>query len=308
MNFIINSVTCYFEKKRAFATGIAVCGSGLGSAILAPLIEWLINIYGWKGAMLIISGLILNCCVCGALFRPIEYIKIQEDNLDKKIVKKTTKKVKETNSKAKPNNCIKITLSQPELELLTIDNANNHTNYLTPSNELDRKRFSTSLNHVNEINSNNLSCNSRLINESVSLNSIQVSTTDSFQSSKNNSIFNQRRRSFTLSPRILNRKDIFYSGSLINIPQYKSNPIIFTLPKQQTIDESKEDWLICKLCHCSNEIIDVLKEMMDFKLLTNVIFLIFAISNFLTSIGFFVPHIYIKVINYIANKRNILLM
>ena len=144
MNFIINSVTCYFEKKRAFATGIAVCGSGLGSAILAPLIEWLINIYGWKGAMLIISGLILNCCVCGALFRPIEYIKIQKDNLDKKIVKKTTKKVKETNSKAKPNNCIKITLSQPELELLTIDNANNHTNYLTPSNELDRKRFSTS--------------------------------------------------------------------------------------------------------------------------------------------------------------------
>jgi hypothetical protein len=23
------SVTCYFEKKRAFATGIAVCGSGI---------------------------------------------------------------------------------------------------------------------------------------------------------------------------------------------------------------------------------------------------------------------------------------
>ena len=26
----IVSVTCYFEKKRSFATGIAVCGSGIG--------------------------------------------------------------------------------------------------------------------------------------------------------------------------------------------------------------------------------------------------------------------------------------
>jgi hypothetical protein len=27
----------YFEKKRAFATGIAVCGSGLGTFIMAPV-------------------------------------------------------------------------------------------------------------------------------------------------------------------------------------------------------------------------------------------------------------------------------
>ena len=33
----IVSVSIYFEKKRAFATGIAVCGSGLGTFIFAPL-------------------------------------------------------------------------------------------------------------------------------------------------------------------------------------------------------------------------------------------------------------------------------
>ena len=27
----------YFEKKRAFATGIAVCGSGLGTFVMAPV-------------------------------------------------------------------------------------------------------------------------------------------------------------------------------------------------------------------------------------------------------------------------------
>ena len=33
----IVSVSIYFEKKRAFATGIAVCGSGVGTFIMAPV-------------------------------------------------------------------------------------------------------------------------------------------------------------------------------------------------------------------------------------------------------------------------------
>lgn len=33
------------------------------------------DIYGWKGAILIQSGFILNCVLCGALFRPLEHPK-----------------------------------------------------------------------------------------------------------------------------------------------------------------------------------------------------------------------------------------
>ena len=36
----IVSVSIYFEKKRAFATGIAVCGSGLGTFLLSPFTKW----------------------------------------------------------------------------------------------------------------------------------------------------------------------------------------------------------------------------------------------------------------------------
>lgn len=68
----IVSVTCYFEKRRAFATGIAVAGSGIGSALFAPLTDFLITTFGWRGAMVIVSGLVLNCSVFGALFRPLE--------------------------------------------------------------------------------------------------------------------------------------------------------------------------------------------------------------------------------------------
>lgn len=46
----------YFEKRRAFATGIAVCGSGIGGFLLNPVSEWLIKNYDWDGALLWQAG------------------------------------------------------------------------------------------------------------------------------------------------------------------------------------------------------------------------------------------------------------
>lgn len=68
----IVSVTQYFEAKRSLATGIAVCGSGFGTFIFAPLTKYLIEGFGWRGAMLIIGGIVLNCIIFGAMFRPLE--------------------------------------------------------------------------------------------------------------------------------------------------------------------------------------------------------------------------------------------
>jgi len=38
----------YFDKKRAMATGIAVCGTGIGTFVLAPIVNLLVSEYGWK--------------------------------------------------------------------------------------------------------------------------------------------------------------------------------------------------------------------------------------------------------------------
>ncbi|XP_050297027.1 monocarboxylate transporter 3 isoform X2 [Anthonomus grandis grandis] len=65
----------YFETKRSLATGIAVCGSGVGTFAFAPLAEILLEAYGWRGANLILAGLILNCVLFGALMRPLTYPK-----------------------------------------------------------------------------------------------------------------------------------------------------------------------------------------------------------------------------------------
>ena len=66
------AVGYYFESKRALATGISVCGSGVGTFLFAPLATHLLEAYGWKGSNLIFAGLCLNCAVFGALMRPLE--------------------------------------------------------------------------------------------------------------------------------------------------------------------------------------------------------------------------------------------
>lgn len=69
------SVGYYFEKKRALATGIAVCGSGIGTFIFAPLTKYLLDVYNWKNALFIVAGIILNGAICGMLMRPLEPVK-----------------------------------------------------------------------------------------------------------------------------------------------------------------------------------------------------------------------------------------
>ncbi len=63
----------YFDKKRAFATGIATCGSGIGAFIFAPVCKLLIDQYAWRGAMWILSAIVLNGIVLGALYRPLTF-------------------------------------------------------------------------------------------------------------------------------------------------------------------------------------------------------------------------------------------
>jgi len=62
----------YFDKKRALATGVSVCGAGIGTFVFAPLGTFLVENYGWKGANIIIGGIILNGIVFGLTYRPLE--------------------------------------------------------------------------------------------------------------------------------------------------------------------------------------------------------------------------------------------
>ncbi|GFS18084.1 monocarboxylate transporter [Elysia marginata] len=69
-------VAFYFDKRRALATGLAVCGTGVGTFTFAPLMDFLINEYGWR-LFLILSAMSLNLVVCGMLFRPLQFTETQ---------------------------------------------------------------------------------------------------------------------------------------------------------------------------------------------------------------------------------------
>nr|XP_060620809.1 monocarboxylate transporter 4 [Anolis sagrei ordinatus]XP_060620810.1 monocarboxylate transporter 4 [Anolis sagrei ordinatus]XP_060620811.1 monocarboxylate transporter 4 [Anolis sagrei ordinatus] len=62
----------YFNVRRPLANGLAAAGSPVFLCALSPLGQILQPVYGWRGGFLILGGLLLNCCVCGALMRPLE--------------------------------------------------------------------------------------------------------------------------------------------------------------------------------------------------------------------------------------------
>ncbi|XP_019968240.1 monocarboxylate transporter 12-B [Paralichthys olivaceus] len=67
----IAMVGCYFQRRKALAYGVAMSGSGIGTFVLAPVVQLLIELYSWRGALLVLSAFVANLCVCGALLRPI---------------------------------------------------------------------------------------------------------------------------------------------------------------------------------------------------------------------------------------------
>lgn len=79
----IVTVGYYFESKRAFATGIAVCGSGVGTFILPPVIQYIIKEFGWRICILFMAGITLFCALFGSLFKPLT-IEIDRAELEKK--------------------------------------------------------------------------------------------------------------------------------------------------------------------------------------------------------------------------------
>ncbi|XP_058424801.1 monocarboxylate transporter 3 [Diceros bicornis minor] len=60
----------YFERRRPLANGLAAAGSPVFLSALSPLGQQLLERFGWRGGFLLLGGLLLHCCACGAVMRP----------------------------------------------------------------------------------------------------------------------------------------------------------------------------------------------------------------------------------------------
>lgn len=65
-------VTSYFVRLRGLANGLCISGSALGSIFLPPVLRYLLENYGYRGACLIMGGITLNTWIAALFYEPVE--------------------------------------------------------------------------------------------------------------------------------------------------------------------------------------------------------------------------------------------
>ncbi|KAK9882548.1 hypothetical protein WA026_021895 [Henosepilachna vigintioctopunctata] len=282
----IVSVTTYFEKKRSLATGIAVCGSGFGTFVFAPLITYLLAEFGWRGSILIISGIVLECIIFGSLFRPIEYDDVKDVDVE--------------------NNKLQLKAVEGHLDIHVSDHELHKFPKNSENGQIHRphsvahfslpKTSSYKYEHNGNVTTNGKFHSKSGARMAFSQPMLAVSFRNQFGS--------QHFRKH--GP--LDKPDVFYQGSLLNIPAYRSKQNLKNRQVEETAflerkssisyrkrkyeEEAEIKTTLCGVT-CSPETRQTMKEMMDFSLFRDIIFILFTISNFLTSIGFNIPYVYI---------------
>jgi len=355
----IVSVGYYFEKRRALATGIAVCGSGFGTFVFAPVASAMLTSFDWRGANLILSGLILNCAVFGALMRPLPVPKKRKPLLQRMAEDKAMqmeqgslmgssyfmvqlpdgsyeKRLKvpvnvdpgvhsnlnidsiEMSSQQAPT-LPTITEMKPS-ELANID-SDATVDSADPKEEKDIKNSQLKENLDDKLNEPEPRESDKLIQEKRSESRVSISNGDASSvhlkrrslASKNGSIdgvgealdaenmSNGSRSTLNKSDlsKPLARKDVFYSGSITNLREFQSQKSlssyrqsVISLPHAKTNQQNEDSQSVSQSKGCSC-VPDSVKNIMDFSLMKDPVFLLLGLGNIFGMLGFYVPYIYI---------------
>lgn len=62
----------YFKRFQNIIYGLVASSTGVSVMIFAPLVNYLITEYGWRGSMLLMAGIMLHMVAAGAVFLPID--------------------------------------------------------------------------------------------------------------------------------------------------------------------------------------------------------------------------------------------
>ncbi|XP_041979789.1 monocarboxylate transporter 3 isoform X2 [Aricia agestis] len=360
------AVGYYFETRRSLATGIAVCGSGVGTFSFAPLAAILLEQFGsWQNANLLLAGLILNCAIFGALMRPLVYPKnsgekplLQRMAEEKRLqmergsiggsyfVVQLPDGTMEKRMKA-PLNIDPGVHSSLNLEALarvptvpnmhgvpTVPTLPTITEARVPDD--DKKKIAENGNGAATQMSRNVSSPAfsaqapglpkngsvpffdRQRKQSTgdrfkpSLAAIKATSKTSMSSQYRNDdaesgVYNSKLsvaapREPSRMVRPMSRKDIFYSGSVLNLPQYQSqkslqgyrNSVLSLPQSRQTGDlERQEQYSLCPCLSLPASFRSALASMLDVSLLRDPAFMLMGVSNVFGMAGLYVPFVYI---------------
>lgn len=324
----IVSVGYYFETKRAFATGIAVSGSGIGTFVMAPLAKALLNTYDWKGATLIFAGIVLNGVVFGALIRPLE-VKPPKEEPKPLLMRMWEDKQIRVRAFTVHDGYDECQVQSPLL-IKTQPHAHNsgdsgfRSRGSCPSNKAEKLSGSESnVQHADKMKVESPPKTFPILPPSVAAlrqeRELSSSTGAIDNNNHNLQVPSFRERVQSLGhPRMRNsqilhkgssrdirqeykrpmyRKDIFYSGSVMNLPQFRRTKnmndyltSITAIPRVAPENEApKQGWMEKVL---GPEMGTILEEMLDVSLLKNPVFILICVANILAFLGFFIPFVY----------------
>ncbi|XP_035213360.1 monocarboxylate transporter 9-like isoform X2 [Stegodyphus dumicola] len=285
-------VAYYFEKKRSLATGLAACGTGIGTFLFPPFTIYLLEQYNWQGTLLILSGFFLNMMVFGALMRDLECpSKPNEDN-----------KAEDSES-CTLEDSERMCSSLVQLPTYLCDNlpveviselSSKEGGYLNSLLE-QHPYILDSIMTKDETNSGDSTSN---VTQNTKAKSEKKKEKRSVHKSsrKANPDSVQRESSFPgkldaayLRNIKVQRGSITYRGAMLNIHRYRlrasSCPDIYR-NSMVTIAEEKP-------CLFLSDLKDLMLEMFDFTIFKNVGYTLFCISNFLLYACVDVPYVYI---------------
>ncbi|CAH1126996.1 unnamed protein product [Ceutorhynchus assimilis] len=292
------TVGFYFEKWRALATGIGVCGSGIGTFIFAPLSESLIDSLGWRSALLVQAAIVLTCIIYGSLFRPLKATKLKD--LDEEDEEENLKPTELIMDSSKLPTVTRLKMEEALKNMKNMDHQTSISKIFGAHNNSEHPRLSDVYHTVHAPSRTytvHLPSRAYFKEKRSSVPFVLPSEKpkQALTMTKSNLI---ARRAELLEEmnRPLYRDDIFFGQSLSRLPQYTShgsiayNLQVTRLPTKQDILEEKRHSI--KLF--PEAVKRALATMLDFSLLKSPSFIILALGGFFTMMGFYVPFMYLR--------------
>ncbi|XP_071805459.1 monocarboxylate transporter 12-like [Asterias amurensis] len=99
----------YFNKGYGLACGLRSCGIGIGMIVYGPLVQTLLDTYGWRGTIIIMGAILANTIAAGAIFRPVKpHHKVQEQQEMAKLNNRTVEKSPKSKKKCHATTIVKL--------------------------------------------------------------------------------------------------------------------------------------------------------------------------------------------------------
>ncbi|KAL8616129.1 hypothetical protein ACOMHN_066616 [Nucella lapillus] len=286
----------YFERRRALATGIAVCGSGVGMFVMAPLSDLLLHEFGYKGALLVIAGLVFNGVICGALMRPLPVAQVQSTIIEQQdeepeVTEPLMKTPQKNGSDVKPE------AVSPPPPIVILDEGRppgkgareefaffSVPNMVYASTKDPKPAFPGLRQRSNTLNAVDKIC-LRHVGKEIVPEHPKPSCTPIGLSYIGLSDAQVNRVRATANVNV-SRRDIFMSGTKLHIPDQSLWRSAVSMRSVQTEAERV-------LCACVPESArDTLLQMLDFSILRNKAYVLILVGNVFAMLGFYVPFVF----------------